>query len=72
MSHWNSKTQKVIRWSPKKIPGYPGWRLVDCGCCAGLEWGGDYPHECKRCMNGWISEHKESGVTALYPGGPFC
>jgi len=72
MSHWDWKQNKIIRWPDKPVPGYSGWIHRDCGCSAGLEWGGEYPRECNRCRGtGAITIHKKSGVVALYPGGPF-
>ena len=52
---------------------WPGWRQVDCGCCAGLEWGGEEPRECRRCK-GWggLFLHEKSRVLALWPGGPLA
>ena len=70
MAHWNGK--KIIYHSPQKSSGYPSWLIIDCGCCHGIEWGGDYPRECKRCRGTeWIWKHKKSGALAQYPGGPF-
>ena len=71
MSHWDAQQGKIIRWSTQVYGLNPEWEEMDCGCCAGLEWGGEYPKECKRCNNGVIYHHKKSGVLALYPGGPF-
>jgi hypothetical protein len=46
-----------------------GW--VSCGCCAGLEWGGEYPRECRSCGgNGQVYRYP-SGRLALWPGGPL-
>lgn len=50
----------------------PGWLWVNCGCCAGLEWGGEYPRECRGCGgSAEFAVHAKSGRGALYPGGPF-
>jgi len=63
---------KIKHCEPKEHPDYPGWLIIDCGCCAGIEWGGEEPRECKRCDGtGAIYKHVRSGVVALYPGGPF-
>ena len=71
MAHWESRLG-IVRWPTVDCPDYPGWEIVDCGCCAGILWGGEQPKECKRCGgNGIIYRHKKSKVTALYPGGPF-
>ena len=73
MSHWDSKNTVVVRYPPEPYEGKPGWFLVDCGCCAGIEWGGEYPDECRRCGgDGTIALHLASQRLALYPGGPFC
>ena len=73
MSFWNSETQQVVRFPPKDVEGYPGWEEIDCGCCAGLQWGGFEPRECRDCGGGgYLFRHKRSGALAQYPGGPFC
>jgi hypothetical protein len=73
MSYWDYHSGKIIRFKPRKVRGHPNWEFIDCGCCAGIMWGGDYPRECKYCGgSGWICRHKKSGVLAWYPGGPFC
>jgi hypothetical protein len=70
MSYWDG--EKVVRFKPEEVPGYPGWKWIDCGCCAGIEWGGEHPVECRRCWgDGRLCLHKKSGAYALYPGGPF-
>jgi len=71
MAHWNGKT--IIYTPPVPYPRHPGWSLIDCGCCGGLQWGGETPRECHRCGgNGTLAQHKRTGVIALYPGGPFA
>ena len=73
MSYWDSKQGKVVRWPAEDCEDYPGWQRLDCGCCGGLQWGGDYPRECKRCGGeGMIFHHRASGLLALRPGGPFA
>ena len=53
-------------------PGYPGWMQVGCGCCAGIEWGGNIPRTCRICEgSGFLSKHTATHRLALYPGGPF-
>lgn len=47
----------------------PGW--VNCGCCNGLEWGGESPRECGDCWGTGRQYRYASGRLALYPGGPF-
>lgn len=60
------------RSPPVPWEGKPGWLDVDCGCCGGLEWGGEYPRECTACGgSGRYALHEETGTIALYPGGPF-
>ena len=42
-----------------------------CGCCDGIQWGGDYPRECLDCAGSgfiFITEHDR---IIDYPGGPF-
>lgn len=48
-------------------PGY-----VNCGCCNGLEWGGEYPRECRNCGGSGRVYRYASGRLALWYGGPFC
>ena len=72
MSHYDNQQNKIIRWPTKECEEYPGWEEVDCGCCVGIEWGGDYPVECKDCGGSGVRfHHKKSGVYAAYPGGLF-
>ena len=72
MSFWDSTQGRVIHFPPEEWPDQPGWWRLDCGCCMGLEWGGEYPRECKTCGgNGWVAWHEKSKVLAWYPGGPF-
>lgn len=70
MAYWNGN--KIV-YFPTKLNRYnPAWEEIDCGCCAGIEWGGEYPRECRRCGGGGISfHHIQSDILALYPGGPF-
>ena len=71
MSHWDG--EKIVRWKTVPCPQYPAWDEIDCGCCNGIEWGGEYPIECRDCGgSGVIFKHRESGVKAVYPGGRFC
>ncbi len=73
MSYWDSDKQEVVKFQPVPYPDYPGWLRVDCGCCAGIEWGGESPTECTTCKgSGALAKHSRSGALALYPGGPFC
>lgn len=72
MSAWNSDTLTVETWEPRLNPDFPGWALVDCGCCAGIRWGGEEPVECSTCgAGGWLHVHLDSGVMAWWPGGPL-
>ena len=51
---------------------YPNWQQENCTCCAGLQWGGEYPRECLKCDGaGTVYVHTPSGVRAKYPGGSF-
>lgn len=72
MSSWNAKTGEIVNRPPEPYPNYPGWELIDCGCCVGLQWGGEEPRECETCQGGgFIARHKKSGMLAMYPGGPI-
>ena len=46
------------------------WRHVECGCCHGLQWGGEEPRECLDCMGNGLTWIRPGGHTFLYPGGP--
>lgn len=73
MAYWSTKQQRIVRFPDQDVPIYPGWEIVDCGCCSGLQWGGDSPTECKDCGGSGVKfRHKASGALAEYPGGPFC
>lgn len=57
--------------TPAELWRAAGWVQRPCGCCAGLEWGGEYPRECRSCKGQgllWISPQRR---LALYPGGPL-
>ena len=70
MAYWDGK--KIVRFKPRLNEYYPGWLEIDCGCCNGLCWGGEYPQECPDCNGeGRYFRHTKSGVLAEYPGGPF-
>lgn len=70
MAYWTGTTIKYL--PPESYPNYPTWSLIDCGCCLGLRWGGDYPRECSRCGgSGRLVRHNNTRVLADYPGGPF-
>lgn len=49
-----------------------GWREESCGCCAGLEWGGEEPRECKSCNGSGGYWRTPKGHYVQWPGGPFC
>ena len=72
MAHWDGKQIVYMPTVPNKE--YPAWDVIDCGCCAGIMWGGETPRECKRCDGfGVVHEHRKSKVsTALRPSGHFC
>lgn len=70
MSYWDG--EKIVVFPDEQIDGHSGWVRKDCGCCAGVEWGGDSPTECSHCMGtGQYCEHMKTGTLALYPGGPL-
>lgn len=70
MAYWNG--DKIVYFTAKPCEQYPGWEETDCGCCNGIQWGGEYPTECPDCDgSGRLFHHTKSGVLALYPGGPF-
>jgi len=72
MAYWDSANNKIIHCPPRKVRGYPDWEELDCGCCNGIQWGGEYPRECGDCGgSGAIFRHIKSGVLAQYPGGRF-
>jgi hypothetical protein len=72
VSHYNSDKNEIIHWPTRDSEVYPGWEMIDCGCCHGIEWGGEESRECKECCASGIQwRHKKSGVYAEYPGGPF-
>ena len=72
MAYYDSSQNKIVRFDSYPCKEYPGWDITDCGCCAGIQWGGEYPRECEDCgATGRYFRHRKSGVTALYPGGPF-
>ncbi len=72
MAQWDSKARKIIYFKPTPIKDYPGWEQVDCGCCGGIQWGGETPEECDSCAGtGAYCRHIKSGVIKLWPGGPF-
>jgi hypothetical protein len=77
---WTTKGEIMAYWTGEKIvcfetepwPHYPGWLMVDCGCCAGIQWGGEWPDECQDCGGtGRYAQHIGSGALAQWPGGPF-
>ena len=70
MAYWDGN--KIIHLESKDVKDYPGWLEEDCGCCNGIEWGGEYPKECRNCNGGGsIFRHIKSGILAEYPGGKF-
>ncbi len=72
MAHYDSTTGKIVEVKPYPAEGYPNWEVEDCGCCNGLEWGGEEPRECSACSGGgYVYHHIPSGVRAQYPGGPL-
>lgn len=72
MAHWNPDTHQIVYFPPQEDPEFPNWVREDCGCCAGIKWGGEEPIECNNCAgSGYVWRHKQSGVLAQWPGGPF-
>lgn len=73
MAWYNCKTNQIEHFKSERCePPYTSWEQIDCGCCAGIEWGGDYPRECDRCGgSGVIYRHIKSGVLKDWPGGKF-
>ena len=70
MSYYDSKKNEIITFPDKDCGN--GWIEVDCGCCGGIQWGGESPRECNDCKGtSRYFRHKKSRVLALYPGGPF-
>jgi ribosomal protein S27AE len=70
MAHWDGKT--IVYFPNEPYPDHPNWVRIDCGCCAGIEWGGESPRECRDCGgSGMMALHKQTGRIADYPGGPF-
>jgi len=69
MSYWDGN--QIVRRPDRLVEGSPGWIMQDCGCCDGLEWGGEVPTECTLCNGGFVFKHLASGVLAMYPSGPF-
>lgn len=71
MAYWDVTTKRIVHWPDKPIEGYDGWTWRDCGCSGGLQWGGDFPHECRSCGgSGAFAVHVASGLIAAWPGGP--
>jgi hypothetical protein len=72
MAYWDSKKERIVYFPDQDCEFHSGWIEEDCGCCGGIEWGGESPVECRECNGGGIIyRHKKSGVYAMYPGGPF-
>ena len=72
MARYDSETNQFIERPPEDIEGSPGWKRLDCHCCNGIRWGGDYPRECPDCGGeGTFYVHVATGVKADYPGGPL-
>lgn len=70
MAHWDG--EKIVCFPKESDTKHPGWEILDCGCCNGIQWGGEIPHECRSCNgSGQLYRHIESGALAEYPGGRF-
>jgi hypothetical protein len=37
MAYYNSRTNERS-FPPQPVECYPDWEIIDCGCCAGVEW----------------------------------
>jgi hypothetical protein len=72
MAHWDAQAGRIVYMPSRPDPDHPGWEVIDCGCCAGIEWGGESPRECRRCAGGIVYHHVRTHRLALYPGGPFA
>ncbi len=72
MASWDSSAQTIVHEPAIPYPDAPGWELIDCGCCNGIQWGDPGPSECRDCCGGGsLARHTASGLLALYPGGPI-
>lgn len=72
MAYLHPKTSKIVYQKDEPSRRHPGWVWHDCGCCNGIEWGGEEPRECRSCNGtGSVAVHKRSGIIVLYPGGKF-
>lgn len=72
MAHWDAENHTIVYADDYADPAYPGWVRSDCGCCAGIRWGGESPVECDNCAgSGFVWKHAKSGALAAWPGGPF-
>jgi hypothetical protein len=70
MAYFDSKTLQIVYRPPRKWSGYRGWLDIDCGCCNGIQWGGEDPRECRTCEGtGRWAVHVKSGLLKLWPGG---
>jgi hypothetical protein len=70
MASWDCRTGVTLHYPPKRERN--GWYSYDCGCCSGIEWGGEEPRECDSCgASGRQWVHLPSGVCTEYPGGKF-
>ena len=47
------------------------WRILGCGCCAGTQWGGEEPRECRDCGGMGDIFLRPDGTAFQYPGGPI-
>jgi hypothetical protein len=72
MAYWDAKAGTIVAFDDREVEDCPGWVETDCGCCGGLQWGGEQPVECDNCGgSGRRFKHLASGVIAMWPGGPF-
>jgi len=69
---WDGTRMQYAAAPPRPDEIHDGWVWVACGCCAGTQWGGEYPRECRDCAgSGQYAVHLATGRGALHPGGPF-
>jgi hypothetical protein len=47
------------------------WLQIECGCCAGLQWGGEYPRECLDCDGTGLLWVSPKDRLKQWPQGPF-
>lgn len=56
MNAWES----VLNPSPERVAELRERGLQLCGCCAGIEWGGEYPVECSACAGSGVRPRRDA------------